>query len=163
MGVGIVLVGLVALAAGTGSAVATDRVPDLPRGHELRARAGGVLTEPGPSNAPGTRMHHVTICHATGSEKHPYVRISPSETGVLRGHAGLHHQDGRDIIPPFGSFPGQNWDATGQAIYENGCVPPAPVPIPGGSTGILALTALLGLALAIAHRRTAAGRRPRAR
>jgi Ca2+-binding RTX toxin-like protein len=38
----------------------------------------------------------VTICHATGSEKNPYVTITVSEKAVA-AHAA--HQDGRDIIP----------------------------------------------------------------
>jgi Domain of unknown function DUF11 len=75
----------------------------------------------------------VVICHGTGNGK--WVRLAPSVDGVLNGHAG--HPD--DIIPPFdytlangttGSFPGLNWDAEGQAIYENGCVRPNPHPEP---------------------------------
>lgn len=87
--------------------------------------------KPGP---PKTNAHNkVTICHATGSKKNPYVRITPDAAGVVSGHAG--HQDKRDIIPPFdyydasGSlqhFPGLNWDEKGQAIYMNGCRIPAP-------------------------------------
>jgi hypothetical protein len=65
---------------------------------------------------------HVTICHATGSSSHPFVMISPSASGVFHGH--LRHQDGRDIVPPF-TFKGQafseNWNAEGQAIFNNGC------------------------------------------
>ncbi len=62
----------------------------------------------------------VTICHATGND--PYTRESPNVNGVLNGHAKNHP---RDIIPPFdydgGLFPGQNWDAEGQAIWTYGC------------------------------------------
>jgi hypothetical protein len=68
------------------------------------------------------------ICHATGSQSNPFVMIEPSVSGVFHGHLGASHQDGRDIIPPFvyqGVTYSQNWDATGQAIFANGCVPPA--------------------------------------
>lgn len=75
----------------------------------------------------------VTLCHATGSQTNPYVKITVNSNGAL-GHAGSKHQDGRDIIPPFtynnqgqnASFPGQNWDAAGQATFNNNCVPPTP-------------------------------------
>jgi hypothetical protein len=69
---------------------------------------------------------HVTICHATGSSSNPYVRISPSASGVFHGHLG--HQDGRDIVPPFtwkGQTHSENWDANGMAIYNAGCSAPA--------------------------------------
>jgi len=68
----------------------------------------------------------VTICHATGNGS--YRQITLSAAGVFNGHLGASHQNGRDIIPPF-SFRGetnsQNWDAAGQAIYNNGCQAPA--------------------------------------
>lgn len=80
-------------------------------------------TDNGNSNA----GNKVTICHATGSQTNPFVQISPNANGVVNGH--VSHQDGRDIIPPFTyndhgttkSFPGQNWDANGRAIFNNGC------------------------------------------
>jgi hypothetical protein len=74
---------------------------------------------------------HVVICHELGNGG--WVRIAPSVQGVLSAHA--HHP--RDIIPPFdyqlstgktGHFPGLNWDAEGQVIWENGCVLPARSP-----------------------------------
>jgi hypothetical protein len=75
---------------------------------------------------------HVTICHATGSSSNPYVRISPSASGVFHGHLG--HQDGRDIVPPF-TWQGQtysaNWDANGQAMYNAGCTAPAQAQVQG--------------------------------
>lgn len=69
---------------------------------------------------------HVTICHATGSSSNPYVRISPSASGVFHGHLG--HQDGRDIVPPFtwkGQTYSENWTTVGMAIYNAGCSAPA--------------------------------------
>jgi len=80
-----------------------------------------------PAAAASTPMAHVTICHATGSATNPYVRISPSVSGVYHGHLG--HQDLRDIVPPFtynGQTLSENWDSNGQAIYNNGCAAPAP-------------------------------------
>lgn len=65
----------------------------------------------------------VAICHATGSSKTPYVRIVVSKAGVVRGHFGDKHRDGKDIIPPFeyrGRTYSQNWPQ-GQAIWANGC------------------------------------------
>ena len=74
----------------------------------------------------------LTICHATGNG---YVANQPNKTADAGVHAGIEHQEGRDIIPPFdydgGSFPGQNWDEEGQAIYRNDCVEPEPEPVCG--------------------------------
>lgn len=85
----------------------------------------------------------VEICHATASYKNPYVINEPAADGDVSGHAGhtgpiffsgIEEQWG-DIIPPFyyddggeepAFFPGLNWDADGQAIYENDCVMPEP-------------------------------------
>jgi hypothetical protein len=83
----------------------------------------------------------VTICHATGSQSNPFVVITPNANGVVNGHVA--HQDERDIIPPFDyndhgttvHFPGQNWDASGQAIFNNGCKVASTVPGGGGGGG----------------------------
>lgn len=78
----------------------------------------------------------VILCHATSSATNPFVRISvnihaagyrnPNAPDRETGHDG--HE--RDIIPPyhFGSihYAGQNWDAAGQAIWNNGCQQPGP-------------------------------------
>ncbi|MBL3698760.1 DUF11 domain-containing protein [Leucobacter luti] len=77
----------------------------------------------------------VTLCHATASTKNPWVQITIAPDGSANGHAGAGHQSGRDIIPPFSytvgkqvkQFPGQNWNATGQAIHANGCEQPPQV------------------------------------
>ena len=72
----------------------------------------------------------IRICHATGQEGH-YQSISPNANGVINGHVGVSHQEGRDIIPPFDygnpieHFLGQNWDTFGQAIWNNDCETPA--------------------------------------
>ncbi len=78
------------------------------------------------SEAPGTRNDKVTIYHATSSKSNPYTVNTVDESSIdeqnnryLNGH-GDHE---RDIIPPFRDFPGRNWDAAGQAIWNNGCKP----------------------------------------
>lgn len=105
--------------------------------------AGFVLINPavlaegqGNSNA----HNKVTICHATGSQSNPYVRITVNANGVVNGHHG--HQSGRDIIPPFTyndhgtsrNYPGQNW-GSGQAVWNNECRVPQQTPHQGGNTG----------------------------
>ena len=72
----------------------------------------------------------VTLCHATGSETHPFEKITVNAAGAFNGHLGNSHQDGRDIIPTFtyqGQTYSQNWNAAGMAIYNNGCVTPTDV------------------------------------
>lgn len=88
------------------------------------AMLAGVVV-PAFASAPPTLKagDHITICHATGSAKHPYVRISPSVAGVVHGH--LKHQDHRDVVPPFiykGHLYSQNWTSAGQAFVADGCV-----------------------------------------
>ena len=81
----------------------------------------------------------IDICHATNSHNNPYNSQSPNESADVSGHDG---HDGPvwfdgiteswgDIIPPFdydgGSYPGKNWTAEGQAIYNNNCEVPAEI------------------------------------
>lgn len=96
----------------------------------------------------GNRNSKQTICHATDSDKNPYVVITPNKNGDLDGHAGhtgpvwnpslkARHIKWGDIIPPFdynnhGSparFPGQNWDANGKAWFNNNCQVPITVTV----------------------------------
>lgn len=83
----------------------------------------------------------VTLCHATGSSRNPYVVITIDDDGVLGSSGGGNGHDGhaRDIIPPFDyvdnrgvarSYPGKSWDAAGQAIFAHGCEVPPPPPKP---------------------------------
>ena len=90
--------------------------------------------------------NHITICHATGNGE--WVQISPDDNSIIgeNGHAG-HPQD---IIPPFtytnqgvaGEFPGLNWDAEGQGIWNAGpdkpacALPPPPPPPPAFPIGV---------------------------
>lgn len=87
----------------------------------------------------GASNHQITICHATASETNPYVAVHPTKQQIYDDHG---HRTGQesvhpgDIIPPFaagshggqewGAFPGQNWDAQGQATWNNSCQPVPP-------------------------------------
>ena len=89
----------------------------------------------------------VTICHATHSDiVHPYTQISVNDDAVdtygngNADHNRNDHQDGEDIIPPTyedgspGIWPSRNWDATGMAIWNNGCRVNNSTPTPTPST-----------------------------
>jgi hypothetical protein len=81
------------------------------------------------------------ICHRTGASDNPYVNNQPNNQGQFEGHADhtgpVWHpgaEEWGDIIPPIPAlgFPGLNWDAEGQAIHANNCVPPDLPPPPNG-------------------------------
>lgn len=101
----------------------------------LTLGAGALAANADPGNGNSNPGNKISICHATSSVKNPWVFNSPNANGVVSGHAGASHQDGRDIIPSFWYnsggeaqfFPGQNWDAAGQAIFNNGCEGGSPV------------------------------------
>ena len=69
--------------------------------------------------------HKVTYCHATHSEKNPYVIITTDKVAVVKAHQ--NHQDLEDVIPAFdwwlagatGHFDGQGENP--EAFIENGC------------------------------------------
>lgn len=82
----------------------------------------------------------ITICHATASATNPYVIETPSKNSIINDVGVGHGASGiniGDIIPPFdydtGHYPGQNWTAAGQAIWNADC-DFADVP-GGGSSG----------------------------
>jgi hypothetical protein len=67
-----------------------------------------------------------------------YQFISPNVSAIYNGHLDSSHggngSDSGDIIPPFtykGTVYSQNWDAAGQALFNNGCVP---ITVPATST-----------------------------
>jgi len=91
------------------------------------AASFGSLAKP----AADRKNEKITICHATGNGG--YVSITISVNG-LNGHNG--HDE--DIIPPHGSDPGRNWDAEGEATWENGCVAPPPPTPPTYPIGVFA-------------------------
>jgi LPXTG-motif cell wall-anchored protein len=96
---------------------------------------------------PTVPVEKVEICHATSSYQNPYVINEPNANGDVSGHADhtgpIFTPDipkgtqWGDIIPPFSyetpegveSFPGLNWTAEGQAIYEDDCLIPTPEPV----------------------------------
>ncbi len=105
----------------------------------------------------------VEICHATSSQKNPYVLQAPAiaNNGDLKGghlnHTGpvFPAQGWGDIIPPYtyvdaaGAtkvFPGYNWSQEGQAIWQADCGPGGPEALtpfveciePGAAGGFLA-------------------------
>jgi LPXTG-motif cell wall-anchored protein len=97
-----------------------------------------VVGSASPENAGATPSDKVTICHATSSEKNPYRSIPVNTSSIdeiNNRHRNGHGDHTGDIIPSFTSpigtvFPGLNWDAVGQAIWNNGCVvPPLPVEV----------------------------------
>ena len=76
---------------------------------------------------PDDSGRHIDICHATGSGKYQSISPSISATGDI---SGGHQNHDDDIIPPFDTdgdttgITSKNWDADGQATWENDCVPP---------------------------------------
>jgi hypothetical protein len=78
-------------------------------GHDSHAVHEGDIVPAPARGCPGAADHSkddkgdhdskkVTICHATGSEKNPYVVITISENAWLNGHKD-GHQNGADIYP----------------------------------------------------------------
>jgi hypothetical protein len=90
-------------------------------GLALMGGASSALASPPPD-------HKVTYCHATHSEKNPFVVVTTDELAVVAGHQ--NHQDFEDVIPPFdwalpnssGHFNGLNWGPGAADFIKNGCV-----------------------------------------
>jgi len=119
------------------------------------------VTASDPANYYGVKK--IDICHATKSgEVNPYNNAQASMTGDVQGHDSHHGNvpprvwypgiEGTwdDIIPPFsypgGSYPGKNWDAYGQSVYNNNCTIPTgtlkvkKVTVPAGDNTEFAIT-----------------------
>jgi hypothetical protein len=103
----------------------------------LVASLAGLAGIPAVMAAGSGRHDTVGICHALGGGRYDFVQALETDFfGDLAGH-GTHADD---IVPPFtidepgnedpASFAGQNWDDSGQQIYNHGCTsePPAPLP-----------------------------------
>jgi len=91
----------------------------------------------------------IQLCHWDGGDP-VYTLIEVSKNSVLHGGHGDHE---KDIIPPFdyvqdgvsGHYPGKNWDATGQALFANGCDDLAVVPAaPSFSEGVCVAAGTVG-------------------
>lgn len=103
----------------------------------------------------------VTICHATDAVNNPYVRLTvdadsaDGDTANDNGQGDHSEHTGPvatseavaqqlkdlktawgDIIPAHDNYAGLNWDATGQAVYNNNCnYATVPTPTPTPETG----------------------------
>ena len=104
----------------------------------------------------GDDGYSITLCHATSSQSNPYTNQTVSGSSIdevtnllVNGH-GDHvgpifavteppMSDWGDIIPAFGTYPGLNWTADGQAIHANGCKLPE-VPTFEASQGYCAVS-----------------------
>jgi hypothetical protein len=109
-----------------------------------------VLSAAGGTSVAGAAPGKVTLCHGTNADNNPYVVVNVSSKSVQHkifgpnGH-GTHtgpiwnatlkpnHIAWGDIIPPFdygkngeNHYPGLNWTAEGQAIFNAGCAIVAP-------------------------------------
>jgi hypothetical protein len=89
--------------------------------YELSSPAPVVTPPPAPSASV------VTFCHATGDASNPYAQLTLDGEAFVAADHGSHSGD---IIPPslivvrgnVAYFPGSNWDANGQAIFNNSCI-----------------------------------------
>ncbi len=159
LGVGLIVLGQVAL---------------LPTG--IASAAEPVYPTPVPGTGP---ISSVQICHANNNDKDPYISNMPSTSGTdaTAGHGGHlgpawnpslkdSHIAWGDIIPPFyylanGTgdktfYPGMNWNADSQLIWQYGCnpynIPPstmAPVITPSATACIANTDSIGGISVAI--------------
>jgi hypothetical protein len=122
--------------------------PPTPTASAIESFQGETAT-PTVAPTPTPSELKVTLCHATDSDTNPYVVITVSINSVadatgVNGH-GTHtgpiwysdipkHTQWGDIIPSFSygsvNYPGLNWTADGQAIWNNGCNIPTPTATP---------------------------------
>jgi hypothetical protein len=117
----------------------------------LSLTASSIMFAAGQASATQDDEHKVTICHRTKSVSNPYTQNSvnfDSATGELKDNGDGDHTSHTgpvwdanttypaphngdqwgDIIPPYtwdggGHYDGLNWDAAGQAIWNNDCNP----------------------------------------
>ena len=120
--------------------MARRRVVSLVAGG-LLALAAALVSTSGAVLATAPVKHEVDICHATPPDTaaNGYQLLTVDVASV--GYQSSGHQDehAADIIPPWSyvddqqvthSYAGKNWDAEGQAIWENDCVDPNATPTP---------------------------------
>ena len=112
-------------------AIATTGVASIVAG--LLLASFGATTAPAGAAAPTK----VAICHATSLTTQPYEAVEVSSNAIdgEHGHAGhtgpvfdftnpAANTGWGDIIPPFGTSAGLNWDTESQAIHGAGCTEP---------------------------------------
>jgi hypothetical protein len=83
----------------------------------------------GDCGLPDDTSKKIEICHATASNSNPYTSPEVSVDSIITNDPNGHGTHVDDIIPPFdyikqgvpGSYPGKNWDAYGQWLYEHNC------------------------------------------
>jgi hypothetical protein len=96
----------------------------------------GLLIMPATAGADDHDGPKVTICRDLGDGIYQQAEVTKAQA-INAGYANIKEGD---IIPSFvddklGVYIGQNWDAAGQAIWNNGCeVPPVPLTCPTGFT-----------------------------
>ena len=123
------IVGLFSLAAITTNAYYADRATLT--NNQFSTVSGGNNNDNGNNNNnngnDGNNNNDILkICHATGQSDN-FQSITLDENGIISGHAGESHHDGKDIIPPFDygnpaiNFVGQNWNIANIEIYNNDC------------------------------------------
>lgn len=86
-----------------------------------------------PAKVGATYMHDdhedkVVLCHTIDSNTEPFEKLELTKDGVINDHIGW---DSEDIVPEFeldGQTYSQNWDAAGQAIWNNNCEEPVQTP-----------------------------------
>ena len=101
----------------------------------------GVSTVNAEKDQPAGNEDNITICHRDNAANKPYVSITVDKNALNGGGKDDHtshtgpvassfavatalkkdHIKWGDIIPPFDSYPGYNWTAEGQAVYESDC------------------------------------------
>ncbi|MGK0716169.1 hypothetical protein ACR5KS_08920 [Leucobacter sp. W1153] len=126
----------------------TDSAEPTPETDEAAPEESRIAEEPAPvdesdlddetaKNGNDNPQNMIKLCHATGSEKNPWVMLMLNANGVISGHASQHESD---IIPPFeyknkgkpAYFAGQNLTEGNLAIWNNDCEeikPPPPNPV----------------------------------
>ncbi len=74
-----------------------------------------------------SEQQQVTICHSIGPNVYQQISVDADSVRSGYGHNNNGHEGGKDIIPSgWWDSNGRNWDAQGQAIYNNGCAVPPP-------------------------------------
>lgn len=74
---------------------------------------------------------NVTICHKNNGNGWSKITVDDDAVNGQGGgdHNTSQHHNGQDIIPAgYWDWNGRNWDATGQAIWNNNCNVPSPTP-----------------------------------